>query len=150
MAATERRQEMTTRLIYGQEETLLPWAAEKIGIHGFRRDAFSIGVERDGELVAVVVYDTFSDCECYMHVASDGKSNWLSRGTLAALFAYPLIQLGYRRVTSLIASKNAASQRFCEHLGFEHEGYCRHAMKDDDVVIMGMLKENCRFIKQEI
>jgi RimJ/RimL family protein N-acetyltransferase len=85
-----------------------------------------------------------------MHVASDGKSRWLTRGTLAALFAYPLVQLGYRRVTSLIASRNTVSQQFCKHLGFKVEGYCRNAMKDDDVLVMGMLREDCRFIKQEI
>lgn len=141
---------MADKLIYGDEERLLPWAVERIGVSGFRRDAFAIGVERAGELIAVVVYDTFSDCECYMHVASDGKSRWLTRGTLAALFAYPFQQLGYRRVTSLIGSRNIVSQEFCKHVGFKVEGYCEHGMKDDDVLVMGMLRERCRFIKQEI
>lgn len=143
-------QTMSTRLIYGEEKRLLPWAAERIGISAFRRDAFSIGVERDGVLVAVVVYDTFSDCDCNIHVASDGSAQWLTRDALAGIFAYPFVQLGYRRVTSLIGTRNKASERFCRHLGFEQEGYCRHAMPDDDIIIMGLLRERCRFINQEI
>lgn len=139
---------MSTNLIYGDEKRLLPWAAERIGIAQFRRDAYSIGVERDGELLAVIVYDTFSDCECHMHVASDGSANWLTRGALAGIFSYPFVQLGFRRVTSLIGNKNKLSMRFCQHLGFEQEGYCKNAMEDDDVVVMGLLQERCRFLNK--
>lgn len=140
---------MTTELIYGQEDRLLPWACERIGVTAFRRDAYTIGVERDGELVAVIVYDTFSDCDCNMHVASDGSAHWLTRAALAGIFAYPFIQLGYCRVTSQIGTKNTRSLRFCEHLGFEREGYRRRAMKDDDLHVMGLLRENCRYIVKE-
>jgi RimJ/RimL family protein N-acetyltransferase len=140
---------MTTNVIYGQEERLLPWVAERMGIARFRRDAYSIGVERDGELVGVVVYDTFSEADCCMHVASDGSGRWLTKEALVRFFAYPFVQLGLRRVTSPIGTKNAASMRFCEHLGFEREGFCRHGLPDDDVIVMGLIRENCRFIPQE-
>lgn len=136
-------------LIYGQEKRLLPWAAERIGIPCFRRDAFPIGLERDGELVAVVVFDNFSSVDCNMHIASDGSAAWMTKSLLLAAFAYPFTQLKFNRVTGVIPAKNAQAIAFDEHLGFVREGYCPKAMPDDDVVIMGMLRETCRFIPKE-
>lgn len=138
---------MTTRLIYGQEDRLLPWACTRIGIPAFRRDAYSLGLERDGEIVAVVVFDCFSETDCNMHIASDGTGRWLNKELLLAAFSYPFGQLGLRRVTGLVPAKNEAALRFDENLGFVREGYHKHALLDDDMISLGMLRENCRFFK---
>lgn len=140
---------MTSQLVYGQEDRLLPWAEARIGAGKFRRDAYSIGLEKDGELAAVVVFDNFSAADCNMHIASDGTGAWMSKSLLLAAFAYPFQQLGLRRVTGVVPSKNAQAIAFDEHLGFVREGYCPHAMPDGDVVILGLLRENCRFILKE-
>lgn len=140
---------MTSQLIYGQEDRLLPWAEERIGAGHFRRDAYSIGLEKDGNLVAVVVFDNFSAVDAHMHIASDGTGAWMSKSLLLAAFAYPFTQLGLRRVTGVVPAKNQAAINFDKHLGFEQEGYCPHALPDDDAVILGMLRENCRFITKE-
>ena len=133
-------------LIYGQDERLLPWACDKIGIYRFRNDARAIGREVNSELVGVVVWDGFSECDCNMHVASNGAGNWLSRELLVHAFAYPFLQLEYRRVTAPVASRNQAAIRFNQHLGFEIEGVCKDGTPDDDLIIMGMTRANCRFI----
>ena len=138
---------MTTRLIYGHEDRFLPWAAARIGIPGFRRDAYCIGLEREGELVAVVVFDCFSDCDCNMHVASDGTGHWLNRMFLLASFSYPFGQLGLRRVTGMVPARNDAALKFDQNLGFVREGYHKNALPDDDIISLGMLRENCRFFK---
>lgn len=140
---------MSAKLIYGDESRLLPWAAERIGISGFRRDAYSIGLERDGALVAVVVYDNFSDCDCNMHLASDGSRRWMNKELLLAAFAYPFTQLGLRRLTGLVDTRNAGALQLNAHLGFVREGLCRHALPDSDLVVLGMLREECRFISEE-
>jgi len=136
---------MASHLIYGQEDRLLPWAQERIGV-AFRRDAYTLGLEKGGELVAVVVYDGFSEFDCNMHIASDGSSAWMNKSLLVSAFAYPFIQLKLNRVTGLVPSKNEAALKFDEHLGFEREGLHRKACGDDDLISLGMLKENCRFI----
>lgn len=140
---------MGARLVYGEEQRLLPWAAERIGIRSFRRDAYTIGLERDGELTGVVVFDTFSSGDCHMHVASDGTGNWLSKELLAAAFAYPFIQLGVRRVTSPIAASNVRALAFNEHLGFRREGLHPHGAADGDLVTLGLLRTNCRFLPEQ-
>lgn len=136
---------MTAKLVYGDEERLLPWASERIGVR-FRADAYAIGLERDGELVAVVVFDTFSDTDACMHIASDGTRAWMNKSLLVAAFAYPFVQLGLRRVTGMVPAKNTEALAFDEHIGFVREGYHPHALPDDDLVSLGMLRETCRFI----
>lgn len=137
---------MGARLIYGEEARLLPWAAARIGITAFREDATAIGQERDGEVAAVVVYDSFSPHDCNMHVASDGSGHWLTRELLAAAFAYPFIQLDKRRVTSPIAANNTRALRFNQRLGFVPEGYHPHGAGEHALVTLGLLRERCRFL----
>lgn len=135
------------KLIYGDDERLLPWAAARIGVVSFKPDAHTIGYERDGELIAVAVFDGFSVGDCNMHIASDGTGHWLTREFLAASFAYPFIQCGLRRVTGLVPAKNADALRFDQHLGFRREGYHPKAADNGgDLISLGMLREHCRFI----
>lgn len=141
---------MSTTLIYGDESRLLPWAKERIGVSSFRKDAHAIGLERDGELVAVVVFDCFGEFDANMHVASDGTRRWLSRGFLTAAFAYPFIQLGLARVTGLVPESNSAALEFDLHIGFDFEGRHPKALPNGEALIsLGLLKENCRWIPEE-
>lgn len=138
------------RVIYDQDELLLPWAARRIEVDAFRADAKAIGQERDGEIVAVVVYDGFTNVDCNMHIASDGSKRWLTRELLVRAFAYPFIQLGMRRVTGLVPADNEEALKFDLHLGFQLEGRCQEATPDGrDVIVLGMLKRNCRYIPKE-
>lgn len=137
---------MTANLIYGQEDRLLPWAQERIGV-AFRRDAYTLGLEKKGELVAVVVFDNFSEGDCNMHIASDGTRAWMNKSLLVSAFAYPFLQLRLNRVTGLVPANNEAALAFDEHLGFVREGYHPKAGPNGtDLVSLGMLREDCRFI----
>lgn len=138
-----------TTLVYDDQPALLRWAAERIGLRCFRDDAKAFGVRRGDQLCAVVVWDTFSEVDCAMHVASTGSGHWLSRRALLQAFGYPFIDLKLRRVTALIPTKKAEVIRFNEHLGFKLEGISPEAMPDDDIQIRGMLRRECRFIPQE-
>jgi RimJ/RimL family protein N-acetyltransferase len=136
-------------LIYGNEPRLLPWAQERIGVT-FRNDAKTIGLERDGELCAVVVYDGFSECDCNMHIASDGTRAWMSKALLLSAFAFPFIQLGLLRLTGLVPADNQAALEFDENIGFVREGYHPKAGPGGkDLISLGMLRSACRFIPLE-
>lgn len=141
---------MASKLIYGQENRLLPWAQERTNAV-YRRDAYTIGLEKGGKLVAVVVYDAFGENDVNMHIASDGSRAWLNKELLVSAFAYPFIQLGLLRVTGLVPADNADALRFDEHLGFVREGYHPKAGPGGtDLISLGLLKENCRFIPKGI
>lgn len=136
-------------IVYNDIPGKLAWAAEKIGLLRFKPDARAFGVTRDGILCAVVVFDCFSECDCNMHVASDGSGIWLTRKVLMHAFGYPFIEMKLRRVTALIPMKKTQAIKFNEHLGFKVEGFCPDAMPDDDIQIRGMTRKECRYIPPE-
>lgn len=136
-------------LDYEDIPNTIAWAARRIGVNGFMPDARAFGVRRRGELVAAVVYDCFSECDCNIHVASDGGRYWLTRKVLIAAFGYPFIERNLRRVTGLVPAKKTHAIKFDQHLGFKVEGFCPDAMPDDDIYILGMTRKECRFIPPE-
>lgn len=141
---------MTSRLVYDDTERLLAWACERIGIGSFRSDAQAIGIEKDDQLAAVVIYDTFSSTDCFMHVASDGSRNWLTRTFLKHAFAYPFITCNLPRVSSPIAESNQAALKFNMGLGFVQEGYHPMAAHDGGAILsMGLLRRSCIYIPKE-
>lgn len=137
------------KLIYDDQDRLLKWACERIGIERFRDDARAIGCERGGVIVATAVFDGFNDVDCNVHLASDGTKRWMSRDFLFAAMAYPFIQCGFRRLTGLVPAGNADALAFNEHFGFRREGFHRKAATDGgDIISMGLLRSECRFIPQ--
>jgi RimJ/RimL family protein N-acetyltransferase len=135
--------------LYNMEEQHLPWAQERIGV-SFKPDAKTIGLERDGKIVAVVIFDSFGETDCNMHIASDGTRAWMSKALLVHAFCYPFVQLGLLRVTGLVPADNEDALKFDEHIGFVREGYHpRGAPGGKDLVSLGLLRSNCRFIPPE-
>lgn len=137
------------KLIYDDQERLLQWACERIGIARFREDAVAIGSACGEELKAVSVFDTFTAVDCCMSIASDGSGHWLTRGFLVASFAYPFIQCDMRRISSFVSVNNKRAIKFDEHIGWVREGLHRKAsLGGEDLISMGMLRSECRFIPQ--
>lgn len=75
-----------------------------------------------------------------------GDTGWLSRGFLRLVFAYIWQQLGCRRITGRIHEDNVDALHASMRLGFVREGRMRQAAPDGrDVLVYGMLKEECRY-----
>lgn len=135
-------------LVYGEDERLAAWASEIIGFEP-RADFKAVGWQEHGKLRAVTLWDGFSQCDCNIHIASDGTGHWLRRQFLTTSFLHPFVQWDLRRVTGLVPAKNHAALRFDLHLGFVQEGVIRHALPDDDIILLGLLREDCRFIPEK-
>ena len=65
---------------------------------------------------------------------------------MIAAFMHPFVQWKLRRVTGLVPAKNTKALRFDLHLGFVREGYLRNALPDDDIIVLGMLREECIYL----
>lgn len=135
------------RVVYDQEDRCLQWASDRIGTRPFSEFAHAIGVINGDEILAVTVWDNFSSYNCTMSIASDGGKRWMSREFLFRSFAYPFIQLDLRRATVVVAEGNDESLRLGLHLGFTVEcERVRRFFGDKDAIMMGMLREECRWI----
>ena len=136
------------RIVFNERDRCAEWARLRIPhVESWGEWCETIGLERDGELRAVAVYNFYTGADIAMHIAAVPGRRWMTRDSLRVAFRYPFVQLGCRRVTGYIPAKNADSLRLAQHLGFVREGLKREATEDgDDVVVLGMLKNECRYL----
>lgn len=130
-------------------DELLEWAAARYDDNAIDSDTHAIGVEVDGLIEAVAMYNCFTDISCNIHVVSDGGKRWASRTFLREAFGYPFIQLGLNRLTALVPAKNTDALTLDLRLGFQVEGRMAEATDNDDLVVLGMLRRNCIWIPEE-
>jgi len=136
------------------QDILGSWALERIA-WASRSDSgrntwgpfTAIGLIDETQILAAVIYNDFYEVGCSIHIAAVPGRQWMTRALLKAAFTYPFIQLGYQRLTGYVPAKNWEARRLDEHLGFKQEGLLRQMLPDDDVILYGMLRNECRFIK---
>lgn len=129
---------------------LLKFATDRLKGEVVWRDPLNcsaIGWEREGRIVAAVVFDQFYWPSICGHIASDGSRTWASRDFLRAMFDYPFRQLQCSRITAPVADGNGDAIRFLVRLGFKEEGRLRRALPGGrDRLIYGILKEDCKWV----
>lgn len=107
----------------------------------------SLGIVRDGHIVAGIVYHYRPPHDADMTIASIDK-RWCNRLVLKAIFVYPFLQLKCKRVTALVESTNQPIQAFLCRVGFQQEGILRQGYASGgDAVIFGMLRDECRWLE---
>ena len=107
-----------------------------------------IGLERDGRLVAAVLYEDINRFNAWVHLAAVPGRHWGNRAFLMACFTYPFVVCGVRRLSGTVEASNKDAQRLDEHLGFKVEAVLRGAAKDGgDVLIYVMHREECRYVQ---
>ena len=132
--------------IYNEDKYVIPWVAARVDEDDFGQ-ATSIGLTENGKLIAGVVFNIYTGPSICIHVAAEPGKRWMTRDFLFRTFAYPFIQLKCNRITGLVRVDNLEAQKFDEHLGFKKEGLLRKAASDGtDMILYGMLKEECRFL----
>lgn len=134
------------RLLTSEHARVAAWVAERAGCsHHAWAEYTTIGLERDGELVGGVVFESFTGTNANIHVAGSGPY-WMTRTFLFAVFDYAFNQLGLKRLTGYVEAANARALDFDRKLGFIDEAVLRDAVPSGDVIILCMRREDCRFI----
>ncbi len=128
-------------------ERLGPWVAERTGGTYYPGSGQAIGLERNGNLVAAVLYDNCTGRSVQMHVASDRTSRWMTREYLGVCFDYPFNQLRVNKIIGLVDSTNHEAIRFDENIGFHLEHVITDAGQKGDLLIYSMTRQQCRWIK---
>jgi RimJ/RimL family protein N-acetyltransferase len=133
-------------LVYGHDAVIAEWVRARAphADNGFEKYT-AIGVEHAGEIVAGCVYNEYRGHSMHVSIAS-ATPRWATRKTLRAFFGYPFLQLQVKRLTAYTGKSMSSVRRFLERLGFVQEGVLRSGFADDDCVVYGMLREECRWI----
>lgn len=137
-------------ILANQDALVAKWVSSRIAIFEYGSTPYTaLGLmNQAGMIIAGCVYQNYTKRDIHMHAAALLDRRWLNRHFLGECFRYPFEQLDCHRVTGLVPSKNQDAQRFDEHLGFVYEGKIRGILPDgDDLIIYGMLREECRFLK---
>ena len=76
-----------------------------------------------------------------------GEPGFLTRAFLRCIAAYAFDQLGCNRITGRVpAGRSLAARRnLGKRLGFTHEGTLRKAHDGQDILIYGILREECKW-----
>lgn len=130
-----------------QFEPVFAFVQSSLGALAKAEGMTAIGLERDGKLVAGVVYEGFNGHNVWIHLAGLPGRRWLNREFLRAAFCYPFVQCGVQRLSGYVNASNLDARRFDEHIGFQEEARLHGAAPDGgDVIIYVMQKEDCRYV----
>ena len=136
---------MTTQLVYSTER-VFSFGNDQTPLQ-FCTGMTAIGLEKDGEVIAGVVYEGFNGVNIWMHVGALPGRRWCTRPAMAAWFGYPFLQCGVKRISGYVNASNLVARRFDEHVGFKQEAVLNGAAPDGgDVIIYAMRREECKYV----
>jgi RimJ/RimL family protein N-acetyltransferase len=120
------------------------WTAKKVDGGYYEERSRSIGLKKDGEFVAGVIYENWHGKSITCHIAVTGR---MTPAYLFAIFDYPFNVCKVGKMIAPVSSANIASIRFVEKMGFQEEARIIDAMADGDMVIFTMPKERCKYLE---
>ena len=129
---------------------LREWLSE-VGQFKYPQNTACIGQEKDGNLIAVVGYNSFIPNSCQIHVASTDVY-WLNKDLLFAIFDYPFNKLEVKVILAPICKDNVKSLNLCRKLGFEQVADIPHGYYNGnifgDLIVMAMKRNQCKWLQQ--
>jgi RimJ/RimL family protein N-acetyltransferase len=135
------------RIVFDDPIRCGEWACERMSAKFNPANSTAIGLEKDGQLVAAVVYDNYFINSIAMHVVIEDKA-CLTREAIKAVFDYPFNQLKVNVIVGLVDSANSDAIKFDEHLGFILETRIKNAHRKGDLLIYSMNKSQCKWVKK--
>ena len=137
------------RILLGHDDLVGDWICRRTGGTFIPGSGKTIALVQDDRIIAAVLYDNFNGASIQMHVAAEPGARWMTRQYLFKCFDYPFRQLGCKLVLGLVAENNHAARRFDEHLGFKIQATLKDAHPCGALLIYGMKKDECKWLKQE-
>ena len=120
------------------------WTASKVNGGYHQERSRSIGLKKDGEFVAGVIYENWHGKSITCHIAVIGR---ITPAYLFAIFDYPFNVCKVGKMIAPVNSANIASIIFVKKMGFQEEARIIDAMADGDMVIFTMPKERCKYLE---
>lgn len=135
-------------VLFGADREVAEWVKLSIPFMEISPGARALGVFKDGEIVAGVVYERYNGVHLEASIAATPGSGWATRGALQHLFGYPFNQLGCKAISVLVPMSNINSMNLATKLGFTPEAIVKFAAPDGgDLIVLKMFRETCRWIE---
>ena len=119
------------------------WVAKRIFGGYFEEKSKSLGLKKDGEFVAGVIYENFNRKSIMCHIAITGR---MTPFFLFAIFDYPFNVCNVEKIIVPVTSDNTESLKLVKKMGFAEEARLKDADPHGDIILLTMLKKDCRFL----
>lgn len=103
----------------------------------------ALGLKRHDQMVAGVVYENWNGASVTCHIVIQGL---LTPAYLAAIFHYPFIHLGVKKIIAPVAESNEECIRLVTKMGFVREATLSDAHPDGSILLYTMERDQCKFI----
>lgn len=108
-----------------------------------------MGFEENGKILGVVFFSDYDNHNIFIHLAIDNPKI-CQKKNIRLMFDYVFNQAKCKRVTATCDDSRDRIKKLVEGVGFKKEGLIRNMInrndKDIDVVVYGMLNNECRWI----
>ena len=118
------------------------WVAARVNGQFFEAASQAIGIEKDGKIIAGVIYENWNQVSIWCHIAIEGR---LTKKFLWIIFHYPFKQIGAKKIIVPVSGGNEKSLRLVKKMGFVEEARIKDARPDGDMVFLVLDREKCRF-----
>jgi RimJ/RimL family protein N-acetyltransferase len=106
-----------------------------------------ISREEDGKLLGGVIFTGYTGASIGIHTASFDP-RWINKDMLWITFDYPFNQLGVKKLFGQVPSGNLRALEFDLKLGFIEEARIPEVFPGEDLVVLSMRREDCRWLKR--
>jgi hypothetical protein len=104
-----------------------------------------IGTLRDGlPAGGFVIGAYYPGCSVEAHMG--GHPHWMNRDVVVMFFDYVFNQLGVKKLIAPVPSTNTRALEIDLRAGFQIEARIKDAVPDGDLLILTMLRAECRFL----
>ena len=134
-------------VLYGHDKAIAAWAGERLGISDWG-PCSAIGVIRNNSLAAAAVFHHYRHPDIEISFVTATR-HWATPQTVRAVFRYPFIQLGCKRITAITKATNQPARAFLCRIGFRQEGVHPDVFENDDAISYGLLRRDAaRWIEE--
>jgi RimJ/RimL family protein N-acetyltransferase len=119
------------------------WVADRIAGEFYSETSSAIGLEKDGVIVAGVIYENWNRASIFCHIAIEAR---LTKAYLKAIFDYPFNVCNVKKIIVPVVSNHVKSIKLVTNMGFAEEARIVDGSQDGDIIFLTMTKENCRFL----
>lgn len=128
-------------IVQGAEVGL--WVADRIAGKFYSETSSAIGLEKNGVMVAGVIYENWNRASIFCHIAIEAR---LTKAYLKAIFDYPFNVCNVKKIIVPVVSNHVKSIKLVTNMGFTEEARIVDGSQDGDIIFLTMTKENCRFL----
>jgi RimJ/RimL family protein N-acetyltransferase len=120
------------------------WVASAFDGGYFAERSEAIGLKKNGELIAGVIYENWNHKSIFCHIAFLGR---ITPSFLAAVFHYPFEVCDVEKIIAPIRGDNRKAINLVTKMGFSEEARIKDATPTGDLTFYTMTRNSCRFLR---